>query len=77
MRYHGYLTSKAWIKVLLGTTMAFFEVQGFEKRNDEQALELMNAYVVAVLDELTALYLHIDVVLKKKDQLNQRGASDG
>ncbi|KAJ0605226.1 hypothetical protein HanRHA438_Chr02g0084241 [Helianthus annuus] len=38
------------------------------------ALELMNAYVVAVLDELTALYLHIDVVLKKKDQLDQRGA---
>ncbi|KAM0054009.1 hypothetical protein Hdeb2414_s0006g00190311 [Helianthus debilis subsp. tardiflorus] len=34
----------------------------------------MNAYVVAVLDELTALYLHIDVVLKKKDQLDQRGA---
>ncbi|MFS7904890.1 hypothetical protein Hanom_Chr01g00041341 [Helianthus anomalus] len=27
------------------------QVQGFEKRNDEQALELMNAYVVAVLDE--------------------------
>ncbi|MFS8021998.1 hypothetical protein Hanom_Chr16g01434221 [Helianthus anomalus] len=50
------------------------QVQGFEKRNDEQAVELMNAYVVAVLDELTALYLHIDVVLKKKDQLDQRGA---
>ncbi|MFS7971047.1 hypothetical protein Hanom_Chr09g00828151 [Helianthus anomalus] len=50
------------------------QVQGFEKRNDEKALELMNAYVVAVLDELTTLYLHIDVVLKKKDQLDQRGA---
>ncbi|MFS7919442.1 hypothetical protein Hanom_Chr03g00212731 [Helianthus anomalus] len=52
-------------------------VQGFEKRNDEQVLELMNAYVIVVLDELTTLYLHIKLVMntvKKKDQLNQRGA---
>ncbi|MFS7921520.1 hypothetical protein Hanom_Chr03g00237731 [Helianthus anomalus] len=49
----------------------------FEKRNDEQVLELMNAYVIVVLDELTSLYLHIELVmntLKKKDQLNRRGA---
>ncbi|MFS8003897.1 hypothetical protein Hanom_Chr13g01219241 [Helianthus anomalus] len=87
----------------------FCDVNGPDHPTIIKALELMNAYVVAVLDELTALYLHIELVmntvkvvkpnclffnfvtlmlcivtrefflifsfvLKKKDQLDQRGA---
>ncbi|KAJ0531157.1 putative tRNA(His) guanylyltransferase [Helianthus annuus] len=60
----------------------FSEVQGFEKPNDEQALKLMNASAVAVLEEFNDIVFAYGVsdeysfVLKKNSQLYQRRASE-
>ncbi|KAJ0524147.1 putative tRNA(His) guanylyltransferase [Helianthus annuus] len=58
----------------------FSEVHGFEKPNDEQALKLMNASAVAVLEEFNDIVFAYGVsdeysfVLKKNSELYQRRA---